>query len=73
MASSITTIVQKTECGDIDSVFITDIVPDGENFVREIRVFGQPILGGTKPLLFTLRLSGSTEQSVKLSAPIQSF
>lgn len=73
MTAVVNTIVQKTEVVGTDSVTITDIVADGENFTREIRVFGPAVGGGAKPQVFTLRLTGSTEQSVKLLAPVQSF
>lgn len=69
---AITTIVQKTEITDVDTVISTDVVEADGIFTREIRVFGPPI-SGAKPLIFTLRLSAPTEAAIKLSAPVQTF
>ena len=71
---TISTLQQITEVTEVDSVTISEIVQDSEGlFVREIRTYGPDDGGGTRPLLFTLRLSGATADKVTLNAPAQTF
>lgn len=72
---TVTTIQQVVEVTEVGMLTATDIVedPDTHLFVREIRAYGEPVGLGTRPLLFTLKLTASSEAFVQLSAPIQTF
>jgi hypothetical protein len=74
---AIVTIQQSTEVSEVGLVTISDVVEDEEaettTFVREIKAFGVPDIGGTRTLMFTLRLTAATEAGVKLQAPEQTF
>lgn len=73
---TISTIQQTIEISAADLVTISDIVEDTENsvWVREIKVFGAPTIVSTaRPLYFTLRVTSTTEDGVKMNAPAQVF
>ncbi|WP_065755193.1 hypothetical protein [Bradyrhizobium paxllaeri] len=72
---AITTIQQATEVSEVNMVTISETVQDEENnvYVREVRAFGAADDSGTRPLLFTLRLTAPTAAALSLTAPVQTF
>lgn len=73
---AITTIQQATEVSGVNMITISETIEDEENnvFVREIKAFGPADqFSGTRPLLFTLKLTAPTSAALSLTAPVQTF
>lgn len=70
---TIETIQQIVKVTGVELLTITDAVEDGDAFTREVRAYGEAGEGGTRPLLFTLRVSGSSAEKISLTAPAQTF
>lgn len=72
---TISTIQQSVEVSDVDLVVITEATEDTENsvWVREIRAYDVAASNGAQTLLFTLRLTATTEDGIALTAPAQTF
>ena len=62
---------------DVTDIIITDTEDDVEQggyYVREIRVYGEPVAGSTtKPLVATLRVRSMTESDIDVSTPELTF
>ena len=72
---AIETIQQIVEVTAVDMLTTTDPTLDTVNsvYVREIRAYGPDNGLGTRPLIFTLRVSGADATKIALSAPAQTF
>ncbi len=71
---AITTLQQSTEVSGVGILTLSETVEDEVNsvWVRELKAFG-PEEGGVRPLLFTLRLTAASENSLAFMAPVQTF
>lgn len=74
-ASTIATIAQTIAVSEVEDVIVTPAVldPDTGDYVREIRVSGQPVTNGNPVPVFTLRLTASAKASLDVVAPEQPF
>lgn len=72
MASALATTHQTIAVDQITSIVVTEIVQVSDQFVREVRVFGEPDGTAGAPV-FVLRLSADTADKVKLSTPELEF
>jgi hypothetical protein len=70
MAATLSTTLQTVLADGVGSIAVTPIVPDGDHFVREIRV----MTDDTEPVpLFILRLRATTALELDLTTPPLSF
>lgn len=72
MASTITISHQTLDVDQVTDVVVTAIVQVSDQFVREVRVFGDPD-GTAGPAILILRISADTEAKVKLTTPTLDF
>jgi hypothetical protein len=76
MAITITTLAQTVQLDDIGDIVVTTTEqdPDVGDYVREMRIFGEPLTeGGTAPLIYTLRLRATMRQKLDITAPASNF
>ena len=70
--SSLATTHQTIAIDQVVNVAVTDVVQDGDQFVRELRVFGQPD-GLSGAPVFVLRISSTDATAVELQTPTLKF
>lgn len=73
---SITTTTQTVLVDAVTSITVTDVQQDTDSglFIREVRVFGTPLVaGGAAPQVFVLRLGAVQRSSVAIATPESNF
>lgn len=76
--SKISTLVQSVEVTEVHSILVTDVVADEDDdgnpiSVREIRVLYKENENAAEVVVFTLRVTASTADNIKLVAPEQTY
>lgn len=71
---AISTLQQSMEVTGVGTTTLSEVVRDELNdvYVRELKVFGD-VVSGVRPLMFTLKLTAPTAESLQFVAPIQTF
>jgi hypothetical protein len=70
--SAVSTTHQSVAVDQVTGVTVTDVIQVSDEYVREIRVFGQPDGAGGVPV-FILRISSSDAALVELTTPTLKF
>lgn len=73
--TTIDTTAQTLFVDGVTDIVVTEAEQDTDTeWVREIRVFGEPLLsGGTQPVVLTLRLKSPVKANINVTSPPLDF
>lgn len=69
--STITIARQYVKVEGVSDVQVSEIVEDGEEFVRAIRIYAPD--GENDVLIYEVQIKGETQDAIKVTAPEQEF
>jgi hypothetical protein len=71
MSATLSTTQQAILATEVTDIVVTEVVPDGETYVREVRIMAGP--EGARVPLLTVRVSGATAEAIDITTPQLSF
>jgi hypothetical protein len=73
--SGLRTLATRMDCNPVSSVVVTPIVQDMNigDYVRELRIFSQPVTGSDPELVLSVRLHALTAKQLEIMTPPSSF
>lgn len=72
-ASEIKTLFERIAISEVRDVQVTEIVSEGDGWVRAIRVYGEPVSDSAPTMILELRISSLTKDDLKVTTPELEF